>query len=132
MKISTLVNALTYYQTCENVSANEKKDAMQALIDATRLQDIGWLENQGDIEAEIISYDDFLSLANIALYDLIGEVMREDVRSIDDLWAYKAKIKDHVTFLTVPQLKNAVSFLQDLWLNNEEYGYNDELGHFKK
>lgn len=134
MRISLVVEALRYYAESADISREKHQDLLYALQDAIRVQDVAWYFNQGDIDVEIITYEDFIALSNIALYDGVGEIMRKDNTLPDDLFIYDKLFKEKydIVNLTPVQLKNIVSFLQYLWRHNEEEGCNDELGHFKK
>lgn len=134
MKISTLVNALESYVASNNLSPDDRMDAIRALQDVIRLQDVAVCFDQGDMEVEVISYDDFLSLSNIALYDILGEKLRKNELRRSDYHGisnYLHKI-GAVSYFTVPQYTNSCGYCIDLWRDNEEEGCNDELGHFKK
>ena len=133
MRLSILVRALRTYAECADISRAEHQDVLYALQDAVRLEDLASYFNQGDMDVEIIAYEDLISLSNIALYDGIGEVMRKNHSLPNDLYIYDKLLKEKfdILYLTIVQLKNIVSFLQDLWKENEEGGYNDEVGHFK-
>lgn len=134
MRLSILVRALREYAESADISRAEHQDVLYALQDAVRLEDIAGYFNQGDMDVEIVSYEDLISLSNIALYDGIGEIMRKNHSLPNDLFVYDRLLKDKygIMYLTYLQLKNIVSFLQDLWKDNEEGGYNDEAGHFKE
>ena len=133
MDITILKEALAYYITKDNISQQDRLEAIKGLDDLCALRESASKNNDDYPGVEFVSNMTLLDLCNLTMYDTFGELARR-YNGDPPVYLFARHVHEQLGLpsITYKQFEMAADFLSDLWHDNEADGANDESGKFKR
>lgn len=129
MNLLTLQNALLMYGASAECSEAEREDAFKAIQELSAVRERYTNADIWKLEVCVVSPSTMMDMLNHITYDDYGRIARRE-KGEAPFHYYADKVRKYLPDLTNDVLRDAFTYLKDLWHDNEEQCQNTVVGTY--